>query len=49
MPEPSKTLSSTKLDEIGHSDAMQDIDAFLSITLVETERSLARAEMAGTS
>ena len=30
----------------GHRDAMQYIDAFLSIALVETQRTLARAEMA---
>ena len=56
MPDPSsliETLRGTSLMLIalrktiadsGHKDAMLDIDAFLSIAMVETERSLARAE-----
>jgi hypothetical protein len=58
MPDPSsliETLRSTSLILLalrktiansGHREAMQDIDAFLSIALAEAERSLARAENA---
>ena len=58
MPDPSsliETLRGTSLMLIalrktiadsGHRDAMQDIDAFLSIALIETQRTLARAENA---
>jgi len=43
-----RTLRKTIVDS-GHGVAMQDIDAFLSIALVEAQRSLARAENAPAS
>ena len=58
MPDPSSLIETPRstslmlialrktIADSGHRDAMQDIDAFLSIALVETERSLARAENA---
>jgi hypothetical protein len=58
MPDPSsliETLNSTSLMLIalrktiaasGHADAMQDIVSLLGLVEIETQRSLARAEMA---
>jgi len=59
MPDPSsliETLRATSFTLIalrksigtsGHGATMQDISAFLSIALLQTDRSLARAEAAG--
>ena len=60
MPEPStliETLRGTSLllidlrkiiAQSGHKDAMQDIVGLLGLAQLEIDRSLARAEMAGT-